>query len=124
MSTVERFPEADGTGEGFRAEADSRKIVESQATTAADPLEQSTHVPTGIQGLCLHDDKVAKLGKCLDSELEAEIDVTQDPLGKKLFQYLVLIRTEVGELDAEVTLSTDNLNLPSREIVEKLVTGE
>jgi hypothetical protein len=52
------------------------------------------------------------------------MDVTIDPLGKKLFQYLVLMRTEVGELDAEVTLSTDSINLPSQEIVEKLVAGE
>jgi hypothetical protein len=64
------------------------------------------------------------LGIILDSELESEIDISVDPLGKKLFQYLVLMRTEVGELDAEVTLSTDNMNVPGQEIVEKLVTGK
>jgi hypothetical protein len=59
-----------------------------------------------------------------DEEFDLDVDVTTDPLGKKLFQYLVLMRTEVGDLDGEVTLSTDTMNLPSQEVIESLVTGE
>jgi hypothetical protein len=67
---------------------------------------------------------VSNLESCADQELEFDVDFTLDPLGKKLFQYLVLMRTEVGELDAEVTLSTDDMNLPSQELIERLVAGE